>query len=51
MCSSDLARVEENLGSLDVALTDEQLATLDAAGDAVSGDRFHDLSWISEGRE
>ena len=45
------ARVEENLGSLDVALTDEQLATLDAAGDAVSGDRFHDLSWISEGRE
>jgi aryl-alcohol dehydrogenase-like predicted oxidoreductase len=45
------ARVEENLGSLDVALSDEQLATLDAAGDAVSGDRFYDLSWISAGRE
>jgi len=45
------ARVEENLGSLDVALTDEQLATLDAAGGAVSGSRFHDLSWVSQGRE
>jgi aryl-alcohol dehydrogenase-like predicted oxidoreductase len=45
------ARVEENLGSLDVALTDEQLATLDAAGAAVSGNRFHDLSWVSAGRE
>jgi aryl-alcohol dehydrogenase-like predicted oxidoreductase len=45
------ARVEENLGSLDVALTDTQLATLDAAGAAVSGGRFHDPSWISAGRE
>jgi aryl-alcohol dehydrogenase-like predicted oxidoreductase len=45
------ARVQENLDSLDVALTDAQLATLDAAGAAVSGNRFHDLSWVSAGRE
>jgi aryl-alcohol dehydrogenase-like predicted oxidoreductase len=45
------ARVEENLNSLDVALTDAQLARLAAAGEAVSGNRFHDLSWVSAGRE
>jgi aryl-alcohol dehydrogenase-like predicted oxidoreductase len=45
------ARVEENFGSLDVALTDDQLAALDAAGAAVSGNRFADLSWVSAGRE
>ena len=45
------ARVEENLNSLDVALSDAQLATLDAAGAAVAGNRFHDLSWVSAGRE
>jgi aryl-alcohol dehydrogenase-like predicted oxidoreductase len=45
------ARVEENLGSLDVALTDGQLERLDAAGAAVSGNRFTDLSWVSAGRE
>jgi aryl-alcohol dehydrogenase-like predicted oxidoreductase len=45
------ARVEENLDSLDVALSDEQLARLDAAATAVSGDRFADLTWISAGRE
>jgi aryl-alcohol dehydrogenase-like predicted oxidoreductase len=45
------ARVEENFNSLDVALTDGQLAALDAAGAAVSGHRFGDLSWVSAGRE
>ena len=45
------ARVEENLGSLSVTLTPEQLDTLDAAGAAVSGNRFTDLSWVSAGRE
>jgi aryl-alcohol dehydrogenase-like predicted oxidoreductase len=45
------ARVEENFDSLDVALSDEQLAALDAAGAAVSGNRFGDLSWVSAGRE
>ena len=29
----------------------EQLDTLDAAGAAVSGNRFTDLSWVSAGRE
>ena len=45
------ARVEENLGSLSVTLTPEQLDTLDAAGAAVSGHRYADLTWISAGRE
>lgn len=45
------ARVEENLGSLTVTLTPEQLDTLDTAGAAVSGNRFEDLSWVSAGRE
>jgi aryl-alcohol dehydrogenase-like predicted oxidoreductase len=45
------ARVEENLGSLAVALTPEQLDTLDAAAASVSGNRFGDLSWVSAGRE
>ena len=44
-------RVEENLGSLDVTLTPEQLDTLDAAGASVSGNRFEDLNWVSAGRE
>ena len=44
-------RVEENLGSLSVTLTPEQLDTLDAAGAAVSGQRYADLTWISAGRE
>jgi len=45
------ARVEENLGSLSVTLTPEQLETLDAAGAAVSGNRFADMSFVSAGRE
>jgi aryl-alcohol dehydrogenase-like predicted oxidoreductase len=45
------ARVEENLGSLDVALAPEQLDTLNAAAASVSGHRFGDLSWVSAGRE
>ncbi len=45
------ARVEENLGSLTVDLAPEQLDALDAAGAAVSGNRFDDLSWLSAGRE
>ncbi|MCT7660401.1 aldo/keto reductase [Mycobacterium deserti] len=45
------ARVEENLGSLTVALTTDHRAALDAAGAAVSGNRFEDLSWVSAGRE
>jgi aryl-alcohol dehydrogenase-like predicted oxidoreductase len=45
------ARVDENAGSLALTLTAEQLAGLDAAGSAVAGDRFEDLSWVSAGRE
>ncbi len=45
------SRVEENLDSLDVALDDDQLARLDAAANAVSGNRFADLGWVSAGRE
>jgi aryl-alcohol dehydrogenase-like predicted oxidoreductase len=44
-------RVRENLGSLSVTLTREQLDTLDAAAAAVSGNRSADLSWVSAGRE
>jgi aryl-alcohol dehydrogenase-like predicted oxidoreductase len=45
------ARVEENLGSLAVTLTADQLAALDKAAEAVTGNRFTDLSWVSAGRE
>jgi aryl-alcohol dehydrogenase-like predicted oxidoreductase len=45
------ARVEQNLGSLSVSLTSQQLTALDDAGAAVSGNRFEDLSWVSAGRE
>ena len=45
------SRVEENLGSLSVTLTPEQLDTLGAAGAAVSGNRFADMSYVSGGRE
>jgi hypothetical protein len=34
-----------------VALTAEQLDALDAAGAAVSGQRYQDLTWVSAGRE
>jgi aryl-alcohol dehydrogenase-like predicted oxidoreductase len=44
-------RVDENLGSLAVTLSAEQLAALDAADALVTGDRFEDLSWVSAGRE
>ncbi|OBK77285.1 aldo/keto reductase [Mycobacterium sp. 1274761.0] len=45
------ARVEENLGSLAVTLTGDHLAELNRAADLVSGNRFHDMSWVSAGRE
>jgi aryl-alcohol dehydrogenase-like predicted oxidoreductase len=45
------ARVDENLASVKVSLTPAQLETLNAAAEAVSGNRFHDLSWVSAGRE
>jgi aryl-alcohol dehydrogenase-like predicted oxidoreductase len=45
------ARVEENVGSLSVTLTSEQLDALNAAGAAVSGNRFADMTFVSGGRE
>jgi aryl-alcohol dehydrogenase-like predicted oxidoreductase len=45
------ARVEENLGSLSVRLTPEQLDALDAAGSSVTGHRLKEMSWVSAGRE
>jgi aryl-alcohol dehydrogenase-like predicted oxidoreductase len=45
------SRVEENLGSLSVTLTPAQLTALDAAGAAVAGNRAHDLTSVSAGRE
>lgn len=45
------ARVEENLGSLSVTLTAQQLDALDAAAATVTGHRFGNLGWVSAGRE
>ena len=45
------SRVEENLGSLSITLTSAQLTALDAAGAAVTGNRTHDLTAVSAGRE
>jgi len=44
-------RVEENLGSLSVTLTPEQLDALDAAGSSVTGHRLKEMGWVSGGRE
>ncbi|MCV7302879.1 aldo/keto reductase [Mycobacterium barrassiae] len=45
------ARVEENLGSLWVTLTPQQIEALDAAAATVTGQRFANLGWVSAGRE
>jgi aryl-alcohol dehydrogenase-like predicted oxidoreductase len=45
------ARVQENLGSLSVTLTADQLDALDAAGATVTGDRSPYQAWVSAGRE
>jgi aryl-alcohol dehydrogenase-like predicted oxidoreductase len=45
------SRVEENIGSLSVTLTPAQLTVLDAAAAAVTGNRAHDLTSVSAGRE
>jgi aryl-alcohol dehydrogenase-like predicted oxidoreductase len=45
------ARVEENLRSLSVTLTPDQLEALSVAGSAVAGNRFEHLTWVSAGRE
>src|ERR1700722_11724458 len=45
------SRVEENLGSLSVTVTPAQLTALDAAGATVVGNRTHELTSVSAGRE
>ena len=45
------SRVEENLGSLRVTLTPDQLTALDAAGARVCGDRSAFPQWASSSRE
>jgi aryl-alcohol dehydrogenase-like predicted oxidoreductase len=45
------SRVEENLSSLSLTLTPAQLTALDSAGAAVAGNRAHDLTSVSAGRE
>ena len=45
------SRVEENLGSLSVALTPDQLGALDAASERVSGGRSVFPEWVSSARE
>lgn len=45
------ARVEENLGSLSVTLTEEHLNALYTSAEAVSGSRFQNMNWVSAGRE
>ncbi|MEV3904989.1 aldo/keto reductase [Mycobacterium sp. NPDC050551] len=44
-------RVAENLDSLGVTLTADQLAALDAAAASVVGQRSGDPNWVSAGRE
>jgi aryl-alcohol dehydrogenase-like predicted oxidoreductase len=45
------ARVDENVASVQVVLTPDQIDSLNVAAESVSGNRFHDLSWVSAGRE
>jgi aryl-alcohol dehydrogenase-like predicted oxidoreductase len=45
------SRVEENLGSLSVTLTPDQLGALDAASERVSGGRSVFPEWVSSARE
>ncbi|MDG4667677.1 aldo/keto reductase [Mycobacterium sp. 236(2023)] len=45
------ARIDENLASLSVTLTPEQVDLLGAAGDGVTGARYADMSHIGSSRE
>lgn len=45
------ARIDENLASLSVTLTSEQVATLGEAGDAVTGSRHPDMSSVGSHQE
>lgn len=45
------ARIDENLASLSVTLTPQQVDSLGAAGDAVTGARYADMSHVGSNRE
>ncbi|MGC0366005.1 aryl-alcohol dehydrogenase-like predicted oxidoreductase [Rhodococcus sp. 27YEA15] len=45
------ARVSENAGALEVTLSDDQIARLDALAGRTVGQRSADLNWVSQGRE
>lgn len=45
------ARIDENLASLSVTLTPDQVDALGAAGDAVTGARYADMSHVGSSRE
>lgn len=44
-------RIDENLGSLSITLSEADLDVLDAAADLVVGERSADPGWVSKGRE
>lgn len=44
-------RIDENLGAVDVELSEADLDALDAAADLVVGERSADATWVSKGRE
>ncbi len=44
-------RITENIGSLSIVLSDDQMSRLDAAADLVVGQRSTDPNWVSQGRE
>ncbi|KWW98429.1 Aldo/keto reductase [Carbonactinospora thermoautotrophica] len=43
--------LEQNIAAVDLVLTDEELARLDALGDRVAGDRYPDMSHTFNARE
>ena len=45
------ARIDEDLASLSVTLTPEQVTTLSEAGNAAMGSRYPDMSSVGSGRE
>ena len=40
--------LEENIAAFEIALSDDELATLDEIVPAVSGDRYPDMRWVQD---
>jgi aryl-alcohol dehydrogenase-like predicted oxidoreductase len=45
------ARVTENVGAVGLALSGDELASLEPIADRVIGARWENMSWLSAGRE